>query len=214
MIFVFLGPPGTGKGTISNYLVEKKDYKHISTGDIFREIIKDDGEKYKEIREKINKGELINDELTFKLLREKIDFLNLKKFNVILDGFPRNINQSKMLEEYLQNKDFKIDKVFYFASPDSEILKRISSRLICTKCNRVYNSDNNKPVIEGKCDIDGEELIVREDDKPLNVLSRIETYRNSTEPLVLYYEKKGILKEFDVNDSLEKVLKNALRKIK
>lgn len=214
MIYIFLGAPGTGKGTVSYLLNKKNNYKHISTGNIFRDLVKKNTKLGKKVREILKKGELINNELTFKVLLEEIEKYNLKKENIILDGYPRNIEQAEILFEYFNryHKDLKISAI-NFELRNKIIIERLTNRLICPFCGKIYHKTFSelKPKKEWYCDDDKTKLITREDDKIKSIKKRLVIYDEKTKPLIEYFAEKGILIELDVNDTpnniYEKVLK-------
>lgn len=197
---VFLGPPGCGKGTQAQIISKELGLNHISTGEIFRKIIKENNPA--EVAEKINSyvksGLLVPDEIVFEALKTV-----LNKDNFLLDGFPRNINQAKLLEEFLN--DSSLDVVIYFYISDEEIIKRLSSRRTCPKCGRVYNLLTLKPKKDGVCDDCNVELIVRDDDKIETIQKRLQVYKEETAPLVDYYKTKNIFREVDASGSVDSV---------
>lgn len=193
MLLVFLGAPGSGKGTTSKKMVDLHGYKHISTGDIFREVIKENTPLGKRVKKIIESGELVDDKTTWEVARHALEQNDLENEKIILDGFPRNIEQAKMLEDWLLEKKLDMPKPQYFEVSLDVILQRLSGRLICSKCGRVYNVISDKPKVKGKCDFDGADLYQREDDKIENVETRLKTYRDVTEPLVKFYADRGDL---------------------
>ncbi|BDV03574.1 MAG: adenylate kinase [Candidatus Hepatoplasma scabrum] len=214
MIYIFLGAPGTGKGTISYLLDKNKNYKHISTGNIFRELIKKNTKLAKEVRGILKKGELIDDQLTFKVLLEDIEKYNLKKDNIILDGYPRNINQAEILFEYFSryHKDLKI-LVINFELRNKIIIERLTNRLICPLCGKSYHRLflDLKPKKEWYCDNDKTKLIQREDDKIKSIKKRLVIYDEQTKPLIEYFSDKKILINLDANDSPTKIYEKVLK---
>lgn len=215
MINIFLGAPGTGKGTVSYLLKKNCNYKHLSTGNIFRNITKRNTQIAKKVRDILKKGELVDDQLTFKVLLEDLEKYNLKKDNIILDGYPRNINQAEILLEYFNrhHKDLKIS-VINFKLPESVIIERLTNRLICPKCGKSYHKIffELKPQKEWYCDDDGTKLIQREDDKIKSIKKRLEIYNKETKPLIKYFTDRDILINVDVNDSSQEVYKKVFEK--
>lgn len=187
MRIVLLGPPGIGKGSYAKELSKRLDIPHISTGDIFREEIKKETELGKKVKEYVEKGELVPDEIVIEVVRNRLSQPDCQK-GFILDGFPRTLNQAKALDEIT-----KIDIVFNFEAPIEVIIDRVSGRRICKKCGAIYHIKYNPPQKDGICDICGGELYQREDDKPEIVKHRLEVYNKQFKPIVEYYKEKGIL---------------------
>ncbi len=195
MIIIMLGAPGTGKGTVSSLLEEKTGYKQVSTGDIFRQNIKEQTELGKIADSYISKGNLVPDDITIGIVENRLEEDDVKK-GVILDGFPRTVKQAEALDTYLQEKGRKIDMVLNLTTPEDEIIERIVNRRVCSnqQCKAVYNVVMNPPKQKGICDKCGGNLTQREDDKEETVKTRINNYIEQTSPLVEYYEKKGVLR--------------------
>ncbi|MEM2139169.1 MAG: adenylate kinase [Candidatus Woesearchaeota archaeon] len=208
MNIIFLGAPGTGKGTQAKLLSEELKIPHISTGDIFRENIKNQTELGKKASEFINKGLLVPDEITNEMIKERLIKDDCKN-GFILDGYPRTIAQAEFLK-----KITKIDKIINFELDDEEIIKRISGRRTCLNCNSVYNIYSAKPKKENICDRCGLELKQREDEKPEVVKKRLEVYKNETKPLLLYYKKEilNINSEKKINEIFLKLKEYLLSK--
>ena len=199
MIVVFLGPPGAGKGTQAQRLVEEKGFIHISTGDLLREAVKKGTPLGLKAKEYMERGELVPDELILELIKEKLP----EGGNVILDGFPRTIAQAEALDKMLEQMGKKVDAVILFDVPDEVVIERLSGRRIDPKTGKVYHIKYNPPP-------SGVEVIQREDDKEEVIKKRLEVYRKQTAPLVKYYEKKGILKRIDATKSPEEVYEEIL----
>jgi len=194
MKIVMLGPPGSGKGTYASRLTKMLGIPHISTGDMVREEIKAQTEIGKKIKEYNDRGELVPDEIIIKLLAERLKKADAKK-GFILDGFPRTLRQAEALE-----KISEIDLVINLNVPDEIIIQRLSNRLICKRCGAIYNRLTLKPKVNGVCDVCGGELYQREDDKPEVIRERLKVYKRSTEPLIEYYRRKGLLRDVYCND--------------
>lgn len=197
MLLIFLGAPGSGKGTISQDMVDNYGYKHISTGNIFRKIIIDKTELGLKVKSIIESGKLVDDEITWEVAKAALESVNLNTENIILDGYPRNIDQSKYLEKWIKEKGFENFKSIYYKVPEEEILKRLTGRLLCKDCGRSFNINSKIPKKEGKCDFCDGILYQREDDKIQNVRVRLDTYKKITEPLIEYFNKKGCLITID-----------------
>ncbi len=201
MYIIMLGAPGTGKGTIGNELCKKYNLVHLATGDIFRDEIKRQTELGKKANEYMSKGELVPDEITIAMVEGKLD----KMENVLLDGFPRTIPQAEALDKYLKENNKKITAVINLKVPDEDIIKRTSSRVICSnkECGASFNTIFMPPKVEGICDVCGSPLIKRKDDEPETIKERLNVYYKNTEPLIDYYTKEGLLESIDINIYLE-----------
>lgn len=201
MILVFLGPPGAGKGTQAKLLSQRMGFLHLSTGDLLREAVKNQTPLGKKAKEYMDRGELVPDELIVQLIEETMP----KDGNVILDGFPRTVNQALALEEMLKDKGEKISKVLFFDVPDEVIIDRLSGRRVCSKCGAVYHVKYNPPKVEGVCDLCGGTLVQRDDDKEEVVRRRLEVYRKQTQPLIEFYQEKGIIYKLDAGKGVEEL---------
>ena len=217
MVIVLLGAPGSGKGTVGKILAEKLKLAHISTGDLFRENLKNETELGKEAKTYMDKGELVPDELTVKMLEKRMEEADVVN-GAILDGFPRTTNQAVVLDELLSSKGKKVDMALNIEVPFDEIVERIANRRSCRGCSAIYNVVFNPPKQEGICDECGGELYQREDQKPEVVQNRLEVYKNSSEALINYYAEKNVLRtekagdkagqtSYEVAEKLEKELK-------
>ena len=206
MNIIMLGAPGTGKGTTASILSEKLEIPQISTGDIFRANIKEGTELGKLAESYISKGQLVPDEVTIKIVEDRLEQPDTKN-GVILDGFPRTVIQAEKLKEILAKKGEKIDIVVNLETPEEEIIERIVNRRVCSnqQCKAVYNVVLHPPKVEGICDKCGSELITRKDDNIETVKSRLEQYFTATSPLVEYYEKEGTLYTATVSKSVGKM---------
>lgn len=201
MILVFLGPPGAGKGTQAKLLSQRMGFLHIATGDLLREAVKNQTPLGKRAKEYMDRGELVPDELIVQLIEETMP----KDGNVILDGFPRTVNQALALEEMLKGKGEKISKVLFFDVPDEVIIDRLSGRRVCSKCGAVYHVKYNPPKIEGVCDLCGGSLVQRDDDKEEVVKKRLEVYRKQTQPLIEFYQDRSIIYRLDAGKGVEEL---------
>lgn len=196
MNIILLGPPGAGKGTQAERLIKELDAVQISTGDIFRTNMKNNTLLGSKAKEYINKGQLVPDELTIDLVWDALDKVEDGK-TVLLDGFPRNITQAEALDEGMQKRDNKIDKVININVPEDVIIERISGRRVNVSTGKVYHIKFNPPKVEGIDDETGEKLIQREDDTEAAVKERLDVYNKHTSVLIDYYNKKGILVTID-----------------
>lgn len=193
MNIIMLGAPGAGKGTIASQMKERYNLPHISTGDIFRENIKNNTELGKMAKSYIDKGELVPDEVTTDITVDRISKDDCKD-GFILDGFPRNFNQAKGLDEALTKLEKKIDLVILVDATDKQITERLSGRRVCESCGEVYHLVNLPPKVEGVCDKCNGKLIHRKDDTEEVILDRLKTYHELTQPLIDYYKERNILK--------------------
>jgi adenylate kinase len=201
---VLLGPPGAGKGTQSKVLENELDLPHISTGDIFRENIKNGTPLGKSANAYISKGHLVPDDVTIAMLRERFTQPDCKN-GAILDGFPRTPIQADELEVLLKSFGGRVNIVLHITAPVDYLIDRLAGRWTCKAQGHVFHEHFNQPREKGICDIDGSDLYQREDDKAETVLNRIEIYENQTAPLIQYYQERGLLIEINGIASIEEV---------
>lgn len=191
--FIFLGPPGAGKGSLAVKVAEDYKIPHISTGDIFRANIKAQTPLGVKVKAIIDSGSLVSDELTFELVKDRLSQADCKN-GYILDGFPRTIPQAEMLEGLVSDI-----KVVNFEIQDEIVIRRLSTRRVCKACGANYNVLTLKPKVEGVCDKCGGELYQRDDDKQESILHRMDVYREQTEPLINFYKEKGKITNLDAS---------------
>ena len=196
MKIIMLGAPGAGKGTQAKMIAEKYGIPHVSTGDIFRANIKNGTELGKEAKKYMDQGLLVPDELTVKILLDRVAQPDCEK-GYVLDGFPRTIPQAEVLDKALSELGDAIDYAINVDVPDENIVKRMSGRRACVTCGATYHIEHVPPKKEGICDKCGAELILRDDDKPETVLNRLKVYHEQTQPLIEFYTAKGVLKTVD-----------------
>ena len=201
---VLLGPPGVGKGTQAKILADAKKLAHISSGDLFRENIKNQTELGNHAKSYIDKGQLVPDNVTISMIRDRLDRPDCER-GAILDGFPRTPVQAVALETMLAELNGEVNTVPYITAPESVVVGRISGRWTCRLNGHIYHNMFNPPKQVGVCDIAGSELYQREDDKVETVTIRIRVYLEQTIPLVEYYRKSGKLIEIDGAQSVEQV---------
>lgn len=216
LVLVFMGPPGAGKSTMAKKLVSDYGLAHFSTGDIIREKIASDPEFKAEFEALIKAGKLLDDERTKQLLLEKIKASDISN-GFILDGYPRTVNQAKDLEEILKELGLELNGVIYFSLPEDVAVERLTQRLQCPKCGKIYNLASVRPKVDNICDDCGAKLVARSDDEAESIRTRFREYEAKTKPVVEYYREQGLLYEIDVNDTVEanyKKLKDLVEKIK
>ena len=209
---VLLGPPGAGKGTQAVKLVEKYNVPQISTGDIFRKNIKEGTELGKKAQEYTNSGKLVPDELVVDLVKDRLQEDDCKN-GYLLDGFPRTIYQAEELDKFLEEQGQKLDAVINFVIEGDVLIERLTGRRICKACGTGYHIKNKPPKVEGVCDMCGGELEQRKDDTEETAVKRIAIYEESTAPLIEYYEKRGVLKNFDAGQDPDKVLSDIIAEL-
>jgi len=197
MKLIFLGPPGAGKGTLATLVSKEHGIPQISTGDMFREAIKKETELGKKVKAILASGELVPDELTVSLVKERLAQADAKK-GFILDGFPRTIPQAEALEKFQ-----KLDAVVNFAIDDALVVKRLSGREICKNCGAIYHVTNMPSKVKGVCDKCGGPLYTRPDDSLESINNRLSVYRKQTEPLIEFYRSRKLLQEIDSSKSPE-----------
>lgn len=204
MKIIMLGAPGAGKGTQAKLIGEKYGIPHISTGDIFRANIKNGTALGMEAKSYMDRGLLVPDELTVKILLDRVAQEDCAG-GYVLDGFPRTIPQAEVLDKALAELNDKIDHAIDVDVPDENIIKRMSGRRACVGCGATYHIEFIKPKTEGICDDCGQELVLRDDDRPETVGKRLDVYHKQTQPLIDFYNKKGILKTVDGTREMDEV---------
>ena len=204
MKIIMLGAPGAGKGTQAKKIAEKYQIPHISTGDIFRANIKGGTELGMKAKTFMDQGMLVPDEITIGMLMDRIgqeDCIN----GYVLDGFPRTIPQAESLTKALAERGEKVDYAINVDVPDENIINRMSGRRACLGCGATYHITFNPPVKEGICDTCGQELVLRDDDKPETVKKRLDVYHQQTQPLIDYYKNAEVLAEVDGTQPMDAV---------
>lgn len=208
-VLIFFGPPGAGKGTHAKEISSILNIPHISTGDIFREAVKNETPLGKKVKEYLNTGRLVPDELVWAVVEERITKDDCKN-GFILDGYPRTIPQAEFLDGFLKSTDV-IPKVIYLKISDELVIRRLSARRVCKNCGAIYNLISIPPKEDNKCDICGGELYQRSDDTPEVIKGRLETYYKESQSLLEYYKNEGVLYEINGEGEKEIVTKNILR---
>lgn len=217
MFIVLLGAPGSGKGTAGKILAEDLKLAHISTGQIFRDHMKNNTDLGKKIHKYMAHGELVPDEITIEMLIQRLNEPDVEN-GAILDGFPRNIVQAVKLDEILEKNNSKVNIALNIDVPFDEIMKRIVNRRNCVECNEIYNTVFSPSKVEGICDKCGGKLYQREDQKPEIVQNRLDVYNKTAEDIIKHYEKTGVLctkkagidagkTSYDIAKEIEEMLK-------
>ena len=209
MNIILMGLPGAGKGTQASEIVKKFPIPHISTGDMFRKAIKDETDLGKEAKSYMDRGELVPDEVTVGIVKERISEDDAKK-GFLLDGFPRTIDQAEALNEIMSELGRNIDAVINIEVPEEELMNRLTGRRICEKCGTTYHLVFNPPKVDGVCDIDGGKLYQREDDNPETVSNRLSVNVKQSKPILEYYEDKGVLNNIDGAKDIDQVTKDVI----
>ena len=199
MNVVILGSPGVGKGTYAKILSEKYNIPRISTGDLFREAIRDETELGKKIEDYVSRGDLVPDEITIELVKERLERDDCKN-GFFLDGFPRTVAQAEALENFK-----KIDEVLNFVASDRVILSRLGGRRTCRECGAIYHIEEIPPKVEGICDLCSGKLYQRSDEMPQAIKNRLRVYREKTKPVLDYFRRKGLLADIDANHPFEEI---------
>ena len=206
MNFIFLGPPGAGKGTLAAKVAVEYGIPHISTGDIFRTAIKNQTPLGVKVKAIIDSGALVSDDLTVELVKDRLSQADVAN-GFILDGFPRTIPQAEALDKM----GIVIDKVVDIDVPDESVVNRMSGRRVCKDCGASYHIENKPSKVEGKCDACNGELYIRKDDAPETVLDRLKVYHEQTEPLKDYYKKCGKLRTVSGTAPIEEITAEILK---
>lgn len=209
MNIILMGLPGARKGTQASEIVKKFPIPHISTGDMFRKAIKDETNLGKEAKSYMDRGELVPDEVTVGIVKERISEDDAKK-GFLLDGFPRTIEQAEALNSIMSELDREIDAVINIEVPEEELMNRLTGRRICEKCGTTYHLVFNPPKVDGICDIDGGKLYQREDDNPETVSNRLSVNVKQSKPILEYYNEKGVLKNIDGSKDIEEVTNDVI----
>ncbi|MFQ6122477.1 MAG: adenylate kinase [Dehalococcoidales bacterium] len=204
MYIILLGAPGAGKGTQAAAVAQKLNLVHIASGDLLREAVDQGTELGIQAKSYMEKGRLVPNEITIKMILRRMSAPDCET-GVILDGFPRNLEQAEALDKALAQRAKAIDRVVYIRIPEEELLKRLSGRWICRRCQTVYHIINSPPKVWGKCDKCGGELYQRPDDSVETVKKRLKVYFAETTPLIDYYTRRGKLVDIDGRGSVEEV---------
>jgi adenylate kinase len=210
---VLLGPPGVGKGTQAKILSERTGLAHISSGDLFRENLKNQSELGKLAQTYMTKGELVPDDVTVAMIKDRLSRAD-SEAGAILDGFPRTPAQADALEIMLKHFNGQVDSVPFITAGEDVLIERLTGRWTCRAKGHVFNEKTNPPKHPGKCDVDGSELYQRDDDKEETVKNRIQVYFNQTAPLISYYRDHGKLVEIDGTQTIDQVTDDLVAALK
>jgi adenylate kinase len=204
LFLVLLGPPGAGKGTQAERMVKELKLAHVASGDLFRENITNETELGVLAKTFIDEGNLVPDDVTIAMVRDRIQRPDCAN-GVLFDGFPRTLAQAEGLDKMLADSGYRLNGVLLLEVSDDELVKRLSGRWICRRCQTPYHAVFNPPSAEGMCDVCGGELYQRDDDKPETVRARLKVYHDQTAPLIEYYCQSNLLKEVDGSGDIETI---------
>ncbi len=215
MLLILLGPPGAGKGTQAEEVANEYDIAYISTGDILRKAVKDNTELGRKARQYMDKGQLVPDELVVDIIKARLMDPDCKN-GALFDGFPRTVEQALFLENALPDLNLKINRVLSLEVEEDDLVERLTGRRVCSDCGASYHLKFNPPEVRNVCDICGGDLYQRDDDRLETVQERMEVYKKQTEPLIEFYQKRGLLSTIDGNQEINEVqkqIKNILEKL-
>ncbi len=212
MILVFLGSPGCGKGTIAKKIQSSMGILHLSVGEVLRDIAEEKTPRGKKIKELIDAGSFVDDELVLEIIEERMDELGYEK-GFSIDGFPRNLKQVELLDELMAKKEKKVNRVLLLECSHDLIVKRLTARAVCENCEAIYGLDV-KPKKEGICDKCGSKLMKREDDKEDTIRKRIKVYDQKTAPLIELYDSREMLSRIDASKFVDEVVSETEKIVK
>jgi adenylate kinase len=213
MYIILLGAPGAGKGTQATSLSQKLKLTHIASGDLFRQALNKGTELGKQAKMYMEKGQLVPNDITIKMVLERVALPDCQS-GIMLDGFPRNVEQAKALDKALKIQNKIIDKAVYIKVSEAELLKRLTGRWVCRNCQTPYHEISSPPKVKGKCDKCGGELYQRADDNTETIKKRLEVFFSETAPLIGYYSGEGKLLEIQGEGSMDDITERIIRALK
>jgi len=211
-VFLFFGPPGAGKGTLAAVVAPELDLEHVSTGDMFRSEAQSGSDLGKQLQEIMNSGKLVPDELTIEIVKKKM--LSLGEKGIILDGFPRTVDQAKALDEMLIEINRKVNLLVYLNVSTEVITKRLLGRLVCEKCGENFNEYFKPPKEDGVCDACQGKVYKRTDDTKESIVQRLDQYQQKTAPVKDYYEAKNLTKNFEADRGVMEIKEDLIQQLK
>jgi len=212
MNILLVGPQGAGKGTQAEKLVQKFNLAYLQTGGIFREIQTQDTPLGRRVAEFMNKGILVPDEIVVQVVQSHLEKLG-QMDNIVFDGFPRNVAQAEYFDKLLAEKGRAIDVVFFLTLTEEESIRRLGNRRICEKCGQIFNLLTKPPKVDGICDICGGRLMIRSDETPEAIKTRLKEFWTKTQPLIDYYQQRGLVEEIDGNRPIEVIFEDILARL-
>lgn len=212
MYYILMGPPGAGKGTQAEKLAKELNIPHISTGDMFRSAIRNETELGKKLKEYLDSGNLVPDDITIAVVKERLQDKDCER-GFMLDGFPRTVSQAEALDEVMAGILKKLDATIYINASEEMLIERLTGRRSCEKCGTVYHVRFSPPKNDSKCDLCSGDIYQRSDDTVETVKTRYKVYMENTQPLIDYYRSKGILKEINGDQPVETVYEDIKKAI-
>lgn len=211
---VLLGPPGVGKGTQAALMEERLGLKPLSSGVVFRAEMDADTDLGRLAKRYIDHGELVPNGVTIEMMAKRIRSDEVRRCGFVLDGFPRTVRQAEALTEILDEMEMSLDKVIGMEVPDEIVIERLAGRISCTKCGEIYHDKTKPPKREGLCDRCNGPLFLRSDDRPETVRERLRVFRENTEPVISYYDERGLLLTIDARHESKDVYVEVMRRLK
>lgn len=212
MNILLIGSQGSGKGTQAEKLIEKFKFAHVEMGGLCRKIAAEDSPLGHQVAELINDGKLVPDEVVVRILDNYLSGVAGLE-GILFDGFPRNVSQAQYFEKYLTEKGQKLDLVIFLSLSEEETFKRLSNRRTCKKCGKIFNILTKPSLKIGVCDFCGGDLIIRQDETPKKIKTRLSAFKEQTIPMINFFKEKGLVEEVDGNQSIEKVFEDIVGKL-